>query len=758
MLSKVRVRIAVIGGVVAAVAGAAPTGGRWTDALLVVVGLSVVCWVAGHAAPTLVIVVAGGLGAWSLGSWPIAVACLATGAFVTAVELRSANAVWPPVAGAAILCVCASILPAQSSPLWSIIVGCAAVTILCIGGLRTLPRTQRRWVGYGVIWVAEAALILSGIALYRIVRERDAIEALRSTFDQAVTAASHNDLDQARLLLDTSKVQARALSEAFDGPDVRLGEFVPVVAQNLRAVRQVAEGSIDVIDQASAAVEVVRPERLTITDGRVELDAIESMASSSDRVERSLDGLARTLVDLRSPVLIGRLRTPLIKLERSVFKAQKSAGRAAAVLDVAPGVLGVDHPHHYFVGFTTPAEARPLSGFIGNFAELTVTDGRIKLSRFGRSGDLIDRTGLAGPLVLDGPSDYLARYVGYGVGSPGTPTPSAWWQQVTISPDLPSVSKVITQLYHHAFGTELDGVVIVDPVGVSALMTATGPVPLDEVGAQVDAGNVAAYLGRDQYLALASTSNDARVDALEHVARTTLERLLDLGAVPRSTMDSLWSSVAGGHIGFWAADPAEEAALTLNELDGSFDLAGPKGARASDAIAVVHANGGPNKLDAFLQRTVGYDATLDPSTGSLRATTTIELTNSVPSLDLPPVVIGNATGDPSGTNRMVLTVYSKAPIVSATLDGVAATPSSEGIELGWHYLEQVVAIAPGATATIVVRTEATVDPDAPFSLYFRPQPSLDPTPLTVTVHDPSGRPIWSTASPIDRPTVLQPAG
>ena len=40
------------------------------------------------------------------------------------------------------------------------------------------------------------------------------------------------------------------------------------------------------------------------------------------------------------------------------------------------------------MAFTTPAEARGLGGFMGNYAELTATDGQLGLTDFGRTAEL----------------------------------------------------------------------------------------------------------------------------------------------------------------------------------------------------------------------------------------------------------------------------------------------------------------------------------------------------------------------------------
>ena len=51
-------------------------------------------------------------------------------------------------------------------------------------------------------------------------------------------------------------------------------------------------------------------------------------------------------------------------------------------------MLGADGPRTYLVLFTTPSESRGLGGFVGSYAELTVDDGQLASSQFGRAQDL----------------------------------------------------------------------------------------------------------------------------------------------------------------------------------------------------------------------------------------------------------------------------------------------------------------------------------------------------------------------------------
>ena len=112
-----------------------------------------------------------------------------------------------------------------------------------------------------------------------------------------------------------------------------------------------------------------------------------------------------------------------------------------------------------------------------------------------------------------------------------------------------------------------------------------------------------------------------------------------------------------------------------------------------DGLAVVSTNAGANKLDAYLRRSIAYDAIVDEDTGRIQAAVTIRLANDAPT-DLPADAGGNPFGLPPGTNRQYLSVYSPWELTAAELDGEATGMEPEH-ELGWNVFSRYVDIPPG---------------------------------------------------------------
>jgi hypothetical protein len=94
--------------------------------------------------------------------------------------------------------------------------------------------------------------------------------------------------------------------------------------------------------------------------------------------------------------LVAPWQSKLSTLQRDIARNAIRVDNASLAVQVAPDMLGGSGPRHYFVAFTTPAEARGLGGFMGNWAEITFDNGVITVTRVGRTGDLIEAVPIRG--------------------------------------------------------------------------------------------------------------------------------------------------------------------------------------------------------------------------------------------------------------------------------------------------------------------------------------------------------------------------
>jgi hypothetical protein len=394
---------------------------------------------------------------------------------------------------------------------------------------------------------------------------------------------------------------------------------------------------------------------------------------------------------------------------------------------------------------------------MGNWAELRAVDGRLSLTEFGRTIDLNRSENQR--RTVTGPADWLAQWGAYGFTSgPGGTTEREPWSNITVSPEFPSTAQVIAELYPQSGGDEVDGVFAMDPSVLEALLRLTGPISVDGTDVPVSAENVAQFLLVDQY---EIDDSPTRVDLLDEVARATIDQVLG-GALPNPTVVAreLGPLAAQGRLAGWARDPVEQRLFEQVTLSAA--LPDPAG---GDGYAVVLNNAGANKLDVYLEREITYEAIVDPATGAVESTATVTLTNTVEPDGLPGGVTGNYTGEPIGTNRTLLSLYSQLEVVDATVsrpgDGAGGSADADtdggpftlerGAEAGWTVASGFVAVPPGESVTLTIRLAGNIDTSIEPTLVVRPMPLVLPEQHRIDVRHADGSPLIAFEGVIDRP-------
>ncbi len=372
--------------------------------------------------------------------------------------------------------------------------------------------------------------------------------------------------------------------------------------------------------------------------------------------------------------------------------------QALDAIRVAPQMLGASAPRNYLVLFTTPSESRGLGGMPGTYAELQVDDGALSLGDVGRVQDLDGAAQQAGAVVHD--AEFLKQYGQFGYEQDGH-VADASFRNLTMTPDFPTVGSIAADLYQQTTGRHVDGVIAMDPFVLSGLLRYTGPLQLTTLPETLTADNATDFLLRGQYVA-ANDDTDLRVDSLAEMASLTFQKLVT-GSLPEPITLSrdMGPLVGQRRLMMWSANADEQALFRRVGLAGAMPT--PSGA---DGWSVAVTNGGGNKIDSFLDRKAGFQATTDAS-GTTDATVHLELTNNAPADGLPRYVIGNRVGLPSGTSRLYVSFYSPLALTSVNVDGVP-TPVGVGTEHGWNVYSLYVDLAPGQTRSFDVSLRGVV--------------------------------------------------
>ncbi|MFQ5558845.1 MAG: DUF4012 domain-containing protein, partial [Acidimicrobiales bacterium] len=529
-----------------------------------------------------------------------------------------------------------------------------------------------------------------------------------------IDAAADGDNEGPATYFDTAAAEFGSARRLLSGFWTLPARLVPVVGQHARASQVLASEGVSLATTAADTARTIDLDAVRLVDGAIDLDAIDQLAPVLDRTERAIERAATRIAEVRDPWLIPFVDERLADLADRLDGALPAARMAHLAAVEGPELLGADAPVRWLVALVTPAEARGLGGLLGSYATVTAADGVIEIESIGRNEDVNELLASIDP-VLEGSDDYVSRWGPY--------RPQEFFQDVTMSPDLPDVAEVMASLYEQATGDHVDGVMVADPHVVGAILDLTGPITATGgVVRRLDSDNAVDYLLRGQYADFAD-DEVGRVVLLASIIESTFDALTS-GRLPgpRGLAAELGPLIDQDRLGAWWAGGGRAAELfAAAGLDGAFPR--PDG---SDLLAVVHQNSGQNKIDVFLRRSIRYE--IEHLDGRTRATVTVDLTNTAPRTGLPDSVIGNNDQDlPTGTNAMLLSVYTALDVDGVLVDGVPANVRRER-EFGYEVATLPLTIPAGRTVTLQVEVTGIVERSD--QLIVAQQPLVDDDRLT----------------------------
>jgi hypothetical protein len=533
----------------------------------------------------------------------------------------------------------------------------------------------------GLVLVAGGWLVYRGLQAERALRSvGDVVVGLQSDIGAGRTQALADGLPA----VQADAARARA---ATSDPVWRLAEHLPVVGDDLAAVRTVASAVDDVARDALPAIAqlgtVLSAQEVRGTDGRIDLmplvDAAPTLALADTTTVR-----ARDAVDaIDTSRLMDRIAGPVIKVQDGLAKASAALDAASQVATLLPPMLGADGPRTYLLVSLNSAELRSAGGIVGAVAVLHAENGSL---------DLVEqRTTLAFPATPDSvlplTPDELRVH---------TDRLGRWIQDTVFTPDFPRTAQLVSAIWQRSTGEVVDGVIATDPVAVKYLLSAIGPVAAPG-GVELRAGNLLSVLLHDSYL---SMTDPVVADEFYTGVAATIFRAVGSGqGDSRAVVEQLAKAGEERRLRIWSAHPDEQALLAPTSLSSGF-LSG-----TDDAAAGVFLNDGTaGKLDYFLTTTYTVESMTCGNAGAPgSAVVRLDLAYDPPAdiTEYPKYVTGyHGDALPTGWVQTNVTVYSPVggSIAEQRLDdgfvgGLAATEAGRAVSVLTSRL------APGGRAT-----------------------------------------------------------
>ncbi|SEH46313.1 Protein of unknown function [Mycolicibacterium rutilum] len=524
---------------------------------------------------------------------------------------------------------------------------------------------------------------------------RSAVTGARESLLKGDSAATARWVDRAESHANKARIATHSLPW-------NIAAVIPWVGSPLKTGQQIADVvqglATNVMQPAADIAEVLSPDRL-LQDGRIDVQLLRESAPRLNTISRSAAELERQARAISEPAYLAVLadaRTQLQEQSANVTGLLKYTDLAA---QLAPSMMGAEGPRSYFMAFQTNAEARGTGGMLGGFGILRLDDGKPTVDKLGPNTEL---AGSSSSLNL-GP-EFSSQY--------GFANPFTDFRNSNFSAHFPYAAEIWRSMWAELSGTEVDGVVAIDPVALSYILGAVGPVIMPD-GEEITQDNVVELTESSVYSRF-PTDQGARKQYLQDIASEVVKKTTGEVKSPRLLLDALGKAVSEGRIAVWSASTTNQALLEQTPLAHVIpDDAAPY-------AGIVINNLGGNKLDYYLRREIEYAA--DGCRGDTReSTVTVRLSNTAPDAPLPEYVAsigglppGLATNIPPGTN---VTSVSLVATTGAKLKGAVANgekiPVFTGTDRGHPVFEVQVAIPRGQSIDVKYLLSEPTTPGIP---------------------------------------------
>lgn len=465
-------------------------------------------------------------------------------------------------------------------------------------------------------------------------------------------------------------------------------EVLPFIGPNLEVMR-VISASVDRIARDAVVPLATSAGALDVASfapaaGAVNLQPMIDMRQPVHDARVAFDSATAALAAHRvaeAPVI-----EPLAEAREELTTLVDEAGAAVGALDRAvrllPSMLGADGPRDTLLLFQNNAELRSSGGIPGALALVHAEGGAVSMTQQASARDFPKYT----PPVVELPIETRALW--------GDNTAS-YIQDVGFTPQFPLASTIAREMWKRKFGTEVQSVVAVDPVMLSYLLRATGPVTLD-TGEQLTSENAVQFLLTDVYRQYPVSRQDA---IFSDAAASVFAALTAGGLDSQALIDAFVQGGAERRILIWNANADEQAILSDTTLAGGL----PESEDGEQAFGVYLNDMTGSKMDPFLGVEIGAGTVTCRNDGLPHYEISVRLTNTAPAdaaTILPTYVTGGgAYGTPPGSIATSVHVYSAQGTynLGVMLNG-EPTPYHPTSDSGYTLSKVVTELAPGESA------------------------------------------------------------
>ena len=530
-------------------------------------------------------------------------------------------------------------------------------------------------VAAAVVWVGVDAL-----------KARGQLQAAATQVHVLQDQVEKGDRKGAKVTLRSLQGHAAAAQARTHGPQWSVARTLPWVGPNVQAVQTVSEVidglAVKALPTLMDATSLVDPTTLAPVKGRVDLKPLVKAAPEVVAANAEVQSAARRIDEVNPNGLLPAVAAPLADLRAQVAKVALTTATAARAVQLLPPMMGADGPREYLLLVQNNSEQRATGG-VPTLILLRAVDGEVKVVQTRSAGGNL--ANLPKPILpLTAAEQALfSNFLGI------------YMADVTMTPDFPRSGQLARAIWRQQVGTDLDGVLSIDPGALANVLGATGPVTLSS-GQSLTSNNAAQLLMNTVYLKILNPIKQDEFFAA--TAGSVFHAMVSGQGKPAAIVDALAQSAREGRLLVWSAHKNEQALLSGTVLSGG--LVGVEG--RSPVIGVYLNDGTAAKIGYYLRTDVAAIPTGCHPDGSQTVSVKVTLTNTAPAdaADLPPYIAsGNAI--PKGQVRTNVLLYAPS---GGRVDDVRVIGADQGVfsqtHNGLSVVGKTVQLKPGQRVVI----------------------------------------------------------
>lgn len=458
-----------------------------------------------------------------------------------------------------------------------------------------------------------------------------------------------------------------AAKEAADEPLWTLVSTAPLFGQNFAAAAEVARSADDVatlgLTPLLSTYESLNWNKLIPGQSTTDVEPLKlaspGIVSAAQAVRLSTDRLNQ--IDTKQ--LLPGVGRPLTDAREQLAEVTGTLSAAADASQILPVMLGSESPQSYLLMIQNNAEIRASGGIPAALAVLKMDRGGLSIQAQSSAESL---GALLPPVSVDPHQELIY-----------TNRLGRFMQDVNLTPDFPTAAGSARTMWERKKGELVDGVISIDPVALSYILKATGPVILHQdsnepayptMPTELTSENVVKTLLSDVYAKIESPLEQDAYFA--NLTAQIFTALTEIQSDPGILLREILRSTDEGRILVWSSVPEVQAKIHKYAISGS--VSGPS--VGPTEFGIYFNDGTGAKMDFYMKRSVQL-LTQCSADGYSRVTVRITSTNSAPvnaSMSLPAYVTGSGIyGVPPGSVQTNLVAYgpAQATIETTTRDG-----------------------------------------------------------------------------------------